>query len=266
MSDTAYPAGPIFTSREGPVARLILNRPDKHNAMTLAMWRDVPRLLAELDAAPDVKVVIVQGAGLKAFSTGADISEFEAIHATPESSRAFGAAVRAAFHAVEVLSKPTIAMVRGLCVGGGCGLALACDLRFAETGAHFGITPAKLGLVYGFDDTKRLVDTVGPAKARDILFSGRLIDAAEALRIGLVDRLCAAAELEAVTFRYATEVCAGSQYTIRMAKRIIQSIMDGTVTEPPDIRRLTEEGFAGEDFREGCRAFLDKRKPSFTFH
>lgn len=261
MSDDA----PLLLAREGEIARLILNRPGKHNAITLEMWRSLPRLAAEIEADSGIKAVIVTGAGGKAFSSGADIGEFATVYATPESSRAYNDAVRAGFHAVERLSKPTVAMVQGICVGGGCGLALNCDLRFAAEGARFGITPAKLGLVYSFADTKRLVDTVGPARAKDILFSGRLVDAEEALRIGLIDRLVPADRLEIETLDYVAGLTQLSQYTIRATKRIVQEMVDGADTETVAARILFDDSFAGEDFREGYAAFLAKRKPDFTW-
>lgn len=256
---------PLMLVREGAIARLVLNRPAKHNAINLDVWHSLPRIAAEIDADPAIKAVVVTGAGGKAFSSGADIGEFAEVYATPESSRAYNDAVRAGFHAVERLSKPTVAMIQGVCVGGGCGLALNCDLRFAAAGARFGITPAKLGLVYSFADTKRLVDTVGPARAKDILFSGRLVEAEEALRIGLIDRLLPAEALEAATLDYVTGLTALSQYTIRATKRIVQEMVDGADAETPDARRLFDESFAGIDFREGYAAFLDKRKPGFTW-
>ncbi|MFC7331896.1 enoyl-CoA hydratase-related protein [Rhodocista pekingensis] len=256
---------PLLLHRDGPIARLVLNRPDKHNAITLEMWRALPRLVAAVEADPDVKAVIVCGAGGRAFSAGADISEFAEVYATPESSRAYNEAVRAGFHAVERLSRPVIASIGGICVGGGCGLALACDLRFAAEGSRFGITPAKLGLVYGYADTRRLVETVGPARAKDILFSGRLVEAEEALRIGLVDRVVPQDRLEAETLAYVADLSERSQYTIRASKRMVQDIMDGFDTETPASRALFEAGFEGPDFREGYGAFVAKRRPRFTW-
>lgn len=261
MTDEA----PILLARDGAIARLILNRPGRHNAISLEMWQALPRLAAEIDGDPAIKAVIVTGAGGKAFSSGADIGEFATVYATPESSRAYNDAVRAGFHAVERIAKPTVAMVNGICVGGGCGLALNCDLRFAAEGARFGITPAKLGLVYSFADTKRLVDTVGPARAKDILFSGRLVEAEEALRIGLIDRLLPPDRLEAETVDYVTGLSRLSQYTIRATKRIVQEMVDGADAETPVSRRLFDDSFAGEDFREGYAAFLAKRPPGFTW-
>jgi len=255
----------LLLHMEGGIARLVLNRPDKHNAITRAMWQALPALIDRVEQDREVLALLVTGAGDRAFCAGADIAEFAEIHATPDRSRAWEAEVRAGFRALERLSKPSIALVRGLCVGGGCGLALNCDLRFVAAGARFGITPARLGLVYGFEDTKRLVDTVGPARAKDILFSGRLIGAEEALAIGLVDRVFPTDRLEPETLAYLDTLCANSQYTIRAAKAIIQSIQDGADSPPAPLRRLAEEAVAAEDFREGCAAFLAKRRPGFGF-
>ncbi|HYC03743.1 MAG TPA: enoyl-CoA hydratase-related protein [Azospirillaceae bacterium] len=256
-------SAPLLIDVQGPIARLVLNRPEKHNAISLEMWTALPRLVAELEADRDVLAVVVTGAGGKAFCAGADIAEFGTVYANPETSRAYNDAVRAGQSALERLSKPTIAMVRGVCVGGGTGIALHCDLRFAADDARFGITPAKLGVAYSFGDTKKLVDTVGPARAKDILFSGRLIGAAEAQAIGLVDRLFAPGDLEEETLLYARTLCEGSQYSVRTAKAMIQAITDGADSETPDTRRRFDDAFSGEDFAEGRTAFLAKRKPVF---
>jgi enoyl-CoA hydratase/carnithine racemase len=158
---------------DGAVATLVLNRPDSHNAINLGMYQALPGVLAEIDADRSVKVLVVRGAGRRAFASGADISEFKQVRADAESAKEYNARVAAAEQALEGMSKPTIAMVHGYCIGGGCGLALACDLRFADEQASFAITPAKLGLVYSLESTKRLVDLVGPAQAKWVLMSGR---------------------------------------------------------------------------------------------
>jgi enoyl-CoA hydratase/carnithine racemase len=174
---------PVLVRRGGDaaIAEIVLNRPGKRNALGVASWRALVNACAGLAADPAVRVAVVRGAP-PAFSAGADIAEFGEVFRDAAAATAYNDLVQAALGAVERLEIPTIAMVAGDCVGGGCGLALACDLRFAAEGARFGITPARLGLAYTLADTRRLVDLVGPARAKDILFSARLLDAGEAHR------------------------------------------------------------------------------------
>ncbi|MEE3622957.1 enoyl-CoA hydratase-related protein [Nitrospirillum sp. BR 11752] len=258
----------------GGVATLTVNRPGKHNALTLDMWLALPELMATVGTDPEVRVVVVTGAGSEAFSAGADIAEFAQVFSTPEGTARFNAAVRSGNRAVERCPKPTIAMIHGLCVGGGCGLALHCDLRFAGSGSRFGITPAKLGFVYPFEDTRRLVDHIGPARAKDLLFSGRLIGAAEALAIGLVDWVVGDTELGAAVKDYAATLCGLSQFSIQAAKCIVQSIQDGAQDGPQDgaaggpgggAETFLAHAARNADFVEGRDAFLAKRRPNFTW-
>ncbi|MCG8443875.1 MAG: enoyl-CoA hydratase-related protein [Caulobacterales bacterium] len=257
MSDEA-----LLLDRTGPAFTLTLNRPDKRNAVTAAMWRRLPELLAEVKAAPQAKALIVTGAG-GAFAAGADIGEFEAVYATPESSAAYSAAIAAALDGLAAFPKPAIAKIRGACVGGGCGIALACDVRFAAEGARFGITPGKLGLTYPLNDTKRLVDAVGVATAKDILFSGRLLDGAEALRVGLINHLTSEADLDGAVADYAGQIASTSQFSARTAKKMVALIQAGAVSDTEETRRWFLEAFSGADFAEGYRAFLEKRPPKF---
>lgn len=255
--------GALGLAVEGGVATLTLDRPAARNALTLGMWRALPGLAARLEADPAVRAVLVRGAGEQAFSGGADIAEFPQVYADAASARAYNDAVRAGQDAVARLPRPVIAVVFGACVGGGCGLAISCDLRFAAEGARFGIPPAKLGAAYSFADVKQLVDLVGPARAKDILFSGRLVEADEALRIGLVDRVIPADELVAAATAYARGIADLSAVSIVAAKRMVQAVRDGAEAETPDLRAMFDAAFAAEDFQEGFRAFLEKRKPRF---
>ena len=191
---------PLLMERTGPAWTLTLNRPDKRNALNHDMWRSIPGLLAEASEARDAKALIITGAG-GAFAAGADISEFETVYATPESAAAYSSAIATALDRLAAFPKPTLAKIRGACVGGGCGIALACDIRFAARGARFGITPGKLGLVYTLSDTNRLVEAVGVSTAKDILFSGRLLDGEEALRTGLINQLTEPDDLEGAVGR-----------------------------------------------------------------
>lgn len=255
---------PVYLDLRPPLARLVLNRPEKRNALSEAMWLAIPGLVDEAAETTDVKVLLLSGAG-GTFAAGADIGEFERVYRTRESGAAYSAAIAAAMASVAGCPKPTIAAIEGACVGGGCGLALACDLRFADETAMFGITPGKLGLAYTLADTKRLVDAVGAARAKDILFTGRLLPAEEAKEAGLVDFLAPAGELASKVDEYAAGVCAASQYSVRTSKQFIEKIRGGAVDDDRQTRELFLSAFEGEDFREGYVAFLDKRKPRFTY-
>ena len=193
-----------------------------------------------------------------------DIGEFKDVHASSETARAYNGVVHGAYHAIESLAKPTIAMVRGVCFGGGCALALCCDLRYADETASFCIPPARLGLAYSLAETKRLVDLVGPSRAKEMLMGARAIDADEALRIGLATRLFPAADLEGKTLAFAERLCGLSQFTIRAVKAVIGDIVAGAADETETSRRLLEEQFRSPDYIEGRAAFLEKREPDFS--
>lgn len=247
------------------MATLTLNRPESRNAIRLEMYRDLPAILRGIDEDPLVKVLVVRGAGTKAFAAGADISEFRDVRADAESARSYNEQVAAAEHALEDMAKPTVAMVHGYCVGGGCGLALACDLRFCDTAARFAITPAKLGLVYSLESTRRLVDLVGPAQAKWILFSGGQVDAGHALRTGLADVVAEPDELAEQTYGFAELVGTRAQFSVRAAKEIVRRIVAGQRADDEETTDLRNSSFDTEDYAEGVRAFLEKRPPRFTW-
>jgi enoyl-CoA hydratase len=255
----------LHVERHGSCATLTLNRPEKRNAITYDMWCRLPGILENLDQDADVKVVVIRGADEAAFSAGADISEFASLRSTEEGARRYNAATEAAEARLAELAKPSIAMVQGPCIGGGCGLAVACDLRFSDPTARFGITPANLGLVYSLPATKRLVDLVGPARAKYILFSGRHVTAERALEIGLVDELFEPHELAAATTGFAETVASRAQFSVRSTKRMVHLIMAGQTADNEETRGLRLDSFATDDYREGVRAFLEKRAPRFTY-
>ncbi|RNL86073.1 enoyl-CoA hydratase/isomerase family protein [Halostreptopolyspora alba] len=250
--------------REGAVATLTINRPDSRNAISLGMYQELPTLVKSVDEDPNVKVLVVRGAGTKAFAAGADIGEFAEVRGDAESARSYNEHVAAAEHALEGMTKPSIAMVHGFCIGGGCGLALACDLRLSDHKGRFGITPAKLGLVYSLESTKRLVDLVGPAQAKWILFSGMHVDAERALRIGLVDSLHDPDELESATIEFAHTIASRAQYSVRATKEIVRRISAGQTEDDEATTDLRNSSFDTEDYAEGVRAFLEKRSPNFA--
>jgi len=244
-------------ARHGRVAHLVIDRAAKRNAITQAMWERFPALIGEAMAEDRVRVLILRAAEPGAFCAGADIAELAAGARDPAWRAANQTAIAGAQIALARAAKPTIALIEGDCVGGGCGLAIACDLRVATSAARFGITPAKLGLVYSLHDTKLLVDLVGPAQAKRILFTAALIPAVEAHRIGLVDLLNAdATEL-------AERIAATSAHTARETKAIVRRILDGQADDDAGTRALFADAFTLPDFAEGVSAFVAKRKPVF---
>ena len=247
------------------IATVVLNKPDSHNAISLDMYRRIPQVFAELDADPAIKVIVVRGAGTRSFASGADITEFEQVRGNGASAKAYNEQVAAAEHAVEGATKPTIAMVHGYCIGGGCGLALACDIRFADERSRFGITPAKLGLVYSLESTKRLVDVVGPSRAKWILFSGQHVYAEDALRLGLIDELIPAEDLEKQTYEFARLVTTRAQFSVRSSKRIVELVLGGQTVDDDVTVDIRNSSFDTDDYAEGVRSFLEKRPPRFTW-
>ncbi len=255
---------PIYLERRGEVAVITLNRPEKLNALNREIWRGIKTFCAEIAADPGLKVMVMRGATPAAFASGADIAEFPVVHATPQSAREYHSEIREAYDAVANLEKPTIAMIQGYCFGGGCAVALCCDLRYADTTSSFCIPPAKLGLVYSLHETKRLSDLVGPSKAKEMLMGAKVIQAEEALQCGLATRLFAPEALERETFAFADELARLSQTTIRGVKKMVGLISHGEVDDTPETRALSGGAFESPDYREGRDAFLAKRKPNFT--
>jgi len=258
--------GDLRVLRDGPVATLVVNRPEKHNAISFEMWQAIPGLLHELEIDESVRVLVVRGTGEEAFASGADISEFARVRADVASARAYSVTVREAEHGLANFPRPTIAMIHGFCVGGGLELALACDLRWASQRAHLGITAARLGIVYGLEATRRLASVVGPGHARDLLYSARLVDAADALAMGLVNRMCAPEALEPETYDYARLLAQRAPLSQRGAKAMLQSLLGEGGLTAADLAAVVDRAYESADYREGVRAFLEKRSPRFGGH
>lgn len=252
----------LHLTRSAGVARLLIDRPAKRNAMDQAMWEALPALVDTAMADPAIRVLIVASAHLGPFCAGADIGEFARASGDADWRTRNQAAIRATQVTLARAPKPTIAMVDGDAVGGGCGIALACDIRIASPRARFGITPAKLGLVYPLHDTRLLVNLVGPAQAKRLLFSAVLIDAAEACRISLVQQV--ADDVESAVADLAASILAVSPASQRASKAIIQRIIEGTHDDDATSAAGFDEAFTGADFQEGVTAFLAKRKPVFA--
>lgn len=246
-----------------PVATLTINRPAVRNALSLDVYERIPAMLALVENDPLVRVLIIRGTGDAAFSAGADISEFETLRADAAGARVYNAAVTSAERAIGALTKPTIAMIFGYCMGGGCGLALACDLRLADTAARFAITPARLGFVYSLESTKRLMDVVGPSTARLMLYSGRQLDSARAFSSGLVNEVHETGLLHSETVLLAREIAARAPLSVTRTKNIVYLVLNGQVADDDYSRNLRDGSFDSEDYYEGIRAFIEKRNPNF---
>ena len=252
----------VVTGR-GAVGTLVFNRPEKRNAISLDMWTALPGVLQELASDSETRVLVIRGAGEEAFASGADISEFEQVRSDAASARRYSRIADAADRALAAFPRPTIAMIHGFCVGGGLELALACDLRFASRTARFGITAARLGIIYGFSSTRRLASIVGPSHARDILFSGRLVGIDEARAMGLVTKVCEPEMLEGETYEYADRLAQQAPLSQRGAKLMLQHLLgEGEMTDT-DLAAFVEQAYESEDYHEGVRAFLEKRPPRF---
>jgi len=241
------------------IGELILSQPARRNAVNAAMWAHLPIILEKAAKTKGLRVLIVRGDG-EHFASGADISEFGTLYATPQSSKKISDDIAAGFNALAEFPKPTIAMIRGACVGGGCGLALCCDIRFADNTSKYAITPAKLGLVYPFSDVQRLIETVGIPNAKDILLSARLIQAKSARKMGLINQLFKVDNLENKVMDYAQELARLSPESLRVTKKMLAAYQAGH-KESMD---LFLSGFSSADFKEGYKAFMEKRKPDFS--
>jgi len=248
---------------EPPLARIRLNRRDKRNAMSRAMWLALPGLCAEIAGNGEALVVILEGSGGH-FCAGADIGEFAVVYRDAAATADYVEAIQAGLKALMALERPTIAALRGSAVGGGLALAIACDLRFCAADAVLAITPAKLGLLYGFAETRRLLELIGPARAKDLLFSGRRVECHDAAAMGLVDRICPPEALDRDIYDYAMHLAGLSQHSIRGAKAVIDAIAGGLAAESAALRARIERAALSADFAEGRAAFLGKRKPHFA--
>jgi len=249
----------------GAVAVVTFNNPAKRNALSREIRVALPGALAALQADPQVRVVVVTGAGDKAFASGADISEFGEQRTTPAARADYDRAQAALFAAWTSLDKPIVAMIRGFCMGGGLLTALQADIRIASDDSQFGVPAARLGLGYGFTGVTTLMGLVGPAWTAEILFSARRFSAAEALQMGLVNRVVPVADLREQVMTLAAGIASNAPLTVAAAKAAIREAV-----RPPELRDLTrveamvEACFRSADYREGQRAFAEKRPPAFT--
>jgi len=255
----------MLSRKEGGVGYLIFNNPERRNAVSLEMWEAASGYLEEFRSDRAIRVIVVSGAGGKAFISGADISKFEKERSTQEGVDRYNAAVDQANNAFYNFPKPTIAMIRGYCIGGGVGLALCCDMRICTEDSKFAVPAAKLGLGYRYDGLKKLVDLVGPSFAKEIFFTARQFTAAEAEMMGLVNRVVPDGELESYVKNYAEMIAGNAPLTVDSVKFIVaQAVLDESKRDLKKCDELVQACFASKDYTEGRKAFMEKRKPQFT--
>ena len=259
------PTDKMISKVEDGVGWMVFNNPERHNAISLEMWEAALEIMAGFSADPSVRVMVVTGAGGKAFASGADISKFKDERQEAAAVAHYQATTQKAYSAIQGMAIPTIAMVRGYCIGGGTAAAVCCDIRICTENAKFGVPAAKLGLGYGLQRAEPLVDLVGPAYAKEMFFTGRQFDAREAERMGLVNHVVADDQLEATVQEMARTIADNAPLTVRCAKLVVGEVLkdahdrDVTATE-----RAVDACFKSNDYKEGQAAFSEKRKPRFT--
>jgi enoyl-CoA hydratase len=255
----------MIARRDGAVGWMVFNNPARHNAVSLDMWKAVPEILDTFARDNAIRIVVLAGAGGKAFISGADISEFGERRSSREAIASYNATADAANRAIIDCKVPTIAMIEGYCIGGGLGVALCCDLRIASDNSRFGVPAAKLGLGYNYPGIKRLADVVGPSFAKEIFYTARQFDAAEALQMGLVNRVRPAAELRKFVGDYAATIGANAPLTIAAVKLCVTEYgKDAGKRDLAACDAAVDACFASQDYAEGRTAFMEKRKPVFT--
>jgi enoyl-CoA hydratase/carnithine racemase len=257
-------AGSLVVTRDGGIVTVRMDRPGKHNAINYAMWAAFGRLMPALAADDDVDVVVLRGTSGGPFSAGADISEFTTLRADAAGARRYSHAVAEGEGAIIAFPKPTIALVQGFAIGGGTQVAVACDLRVCDTTSRFGITPAKLGIIYALGSTARLVETVGAAWARWILLTGDLLDADGALRIGLVHEVHPPEEVEARAYALAETLSQRARISLIGGKVMIERAFAGHLEEDGEVQALYAQSWGSAEYAEGVAAFLAKRRPDFA--
>jgi enoyl-CoA hydratase len=254
----------LGVEKRGAVGWIVFDQPAKRNAINGAMWRGIPRAMAQFDADPEVRCVAFRGAGTEAFASGADISEFDQIRAQKSSVAQYDDLLDQVLHSIQDSRKPSVAMIYGYCMGGGLEVALACDLRYCGTSGQFGIPAAKLGLAYNAEGHKRLLETVGHARAREIMFLGQRYGADEAFAMGLVNRVFPDADLEAEVTKIISQLCENAPLSIANSKTIIEEyVKSAGAPDAAHMAAAMDRCAKSDDYQEGRRAFMEKRKPRF---
>jgi enoyl-CoA hydratase len=264
-TQTEFAGGKILAVVQDGVGRVVFNQPEKRNAMSVDMWAGMGEALDRFAADPAVRCVVLQGAGDKAFVSGADISQFEQNRANADAQRDYDRLTSAGRAKLSSYKKPVVAQIRGFCMGGGLGIAMSADIRIASDDSQFGIPAAKLGIAYGFDMVRALVDLVGPAHAHMILMTGERFPAAEAERMGLVNRMVPATELDAVVAKLTATMAANAPLSLSTNKMTVKAVLrDREDRDMAALRDAMAACFDSADYREGRRAFMEKRRPVFT--
>ncbi len=259
------PSEKVLSKKDNGVGWMILNNPERHNAISLEMWDAALEIMADFQADPAVRVMVITGAGGKAFASGADISKFKDERQEAQAVEHYQATTQKAYAAIQGMRIPTIAMIRGYCIGGGTAVAVCCDIRICTENAKFGIPAAKLGLGYGLQRAIPLVDLVGPAFAKEMFFTGRHFDARAAERMGLVNRVVADDKLEAAVEEIARAIAENAPLTVRCAKLVVgEALKDAGERDVAATERAVQACFNSHDYKEGQAAFMEKRKPRFT--
>ena len=255
----------LRVEKRGAVGWIIFDQPEKRNAINGAMWRGIPPAMAQFDADQEVRCVVFRGAGTEAFAAGADISEFSKIRAESRAVSQYDGLLDQVLHSIQGSPKPSLAMIHGFCFGGGVEVALACDLRYCGESAQFSIPAAKLGLAYNVEGHKRLIETVGHARAREIMLTGRRYNADEAYEMGLVHNVIPDPELESFVADLVERLCENAPLAIANTKTIIEEFVKSEgLPDHARMRAAMERCAHSADYEEGRRAFMDKRKPRFT--
>jgi enoyl-CoA hydratase/carnithine racemase len=254
----------MLARKEGRVGIMTFNNPERHNAVSLEMWEAASRILDDFARDEEVRVVVITGAGGKAFVSGADISKFESERATEAAVARYNGIAQGFYSGLYNYPKPTIAQIAGYCIGGGLNLAICCDLRFCTEGSRFALPAARLGLGYGYAGLRRFFDTIGPSHTKDIFFSARQFGAAEALAMGVVGKVLPEAELAGFVADYANAIADNAPLTVSAIKRIaIEALKPEGERDLKLADELVARCFASQDYIEGRRAFMERRKPVF---
>jgi enoyl-CoA hydratase len=262
---TGFNSDSMLAEKDGSIGWITFNNPARRNAVSLVMWQALHEMVRAFEADDAIRVIVLKGAGDKAFVSGADISEFDEKRSSPETVRTYHRASEDATDALKHAGKPTIAMIRGFCIGGGVSVALSCDMRIAGEGAKFGVPAAKLGLGYEFKGVRKLVDVVGPAFAKEIFFTARQFTAQEAVTMGLINRSVPDPDLENYVRGYAQSIAANAPMTVASIKTIVDEVMkDEAQRDMALCQQVVDRCFDSSDYVEGRTAFMEKRKPVFT--
>jgi enoyl-CoA hydratase len=255
----------MLAAKEGRVGIMTFNNPEKHNAVSYEMWEAAEVILEDFAADPQVRVIVLTGAGGKAFVSGADISKFESERASLEATQRYNTLIDRLYDRIYTIDKPTIAMIRGYCIGGGLNLAICCDMRFATPASRFALPAAKLGLGYGYSGLRKYVETLGPAVTKEIFFTGRQIGAEEALRWGMLNHVVADDALEQTVMDTANVIADNAPLTIKGIKiSTVEALRDPANRDLDRAAEAVAACFASQDYIEGRQAFMEKRKPNFT--